>query len=372
MILQHPREREKAIGTARMASLCLPNSELHVGYHWNDSAALARALSDPERPAALLYPGDGAVDVLATPPTTPITLVVIDGTWAQTRKLLRVNPALAALPRVAFTPSAPSDYRIRKEPHAECVSTIEALVYVLGALEGDAERFRPLLDPFRAMVDSQIGYAQTVRAVRMKHARGPRAPRTVEPPSARLPGWVRARSGHMVCVSAEGIGWPYAMRGPDLALPYPDELIHWVARRLATGETFERVIAPVHPLAPNTTTHTALSAETIHGGVSPEVFLADWRAWARDDDLLCAWGLIAFELLEGAGAFVPEGRFDFRELARLASGHVVRTAGAFITLLGLPEAPTDEPAAVVCAGRAGERLEALMQVARHFLNRPAA
>jgi len=63
VLLQHPRERDVAIGTARMASLCLPNSELHVGVRWQGSSALARALSDPSRPAALLYPGEGAIDV---------------------------------------------------------------------------------------------------------------------------------------------------------------------------------------------------------------------------------------------------------------------------------------------------------------------
>src|SRR3954469_859415 len=86
VLLQHPREREVPIGTAHMASLCLPNSELHVGVHWRDSAALARALSDPTRPAALLYPGEGAIDIVQNPPRTPVTLVVVDGTWAQTRK----------------------------------------------------------------------------------------------------------------------------------------------------------------------------------------------------------------------------------------------------------------------------------------------
>src|SRR6478609_8486264 len=61
VLLQHPRERDMAIGTARMASLCLPNAELHVGVRWQGSTALAEALSDPARPAALLYPGEGAI-----------------------------------------------------------------------------------------------------------------------------------------------------------------------------------------------------------------------------------------------------------------------------------------------------------------------
>ena len=63
------------------------------------------------------------------------------------------------LPRYAFEPDRPSEYRIRREPRAEYVSTIEAVVQALAALEGDRERFAPLLAPFRAMVDAQLGYA---------------------------------------------------------------------------------------------------------------------------------------------------------------------------------------------------------------------
>ena len=40
VILQHPRERDMPIGTARMAQLCLRDSELHVGIRWGESAAL--------------------------------------------------------------------------------------------------------------------------------------------------------------------------------------------------------------------------------------------------------------------------------------------------------------------------------------------
>ena len=87
--LQHTRERGVAIGTARMASLCLPNSELHVGVDWVGSPALARVLGDPERPPALLFPGDDAIDITRDPPIGPITLVVVDGTWRQVKKVVR-------------------------------------------------------------------------------------------------------------------------------------------------------------------------------------------------------------------------------------------------------------------------------------------
>jgi len=149
VILQHPRERDMPIGTARMASLCLPQAELHVGVRWTDSAPLARALGDPTRPPILLYPGPGARDILREPPRGPVTLVVVDGTWAQAKTVVRDNPVLHALPRYAFATPEPSQYRIRREPRAEYVSTIEALMHVLGVLEGEPARFRSLLDPLR-------------------------------------------------------------------------------------------------------------------------------------------------------------------------------------------------------------------------------
>ena len=52
VILQHPREKEKPIGTARMASLCLPRAELHVGLRWDASLLGYHPI--------LLYPGPGA------------------------------------------------------------------------------------------------------------------------------------------------------------------------------------------------------------------------------------------------------------------------------------------------------------------------
>ena len=157
------------IGTARMAHLCLPNSELHVGVDWENSTELHRALSDAQRPAMLLYPSESAADVGEAPPTRPLTLVVVDGTWSQAKKMARDNPILANLPRLTFQPERPSDYRIRREPKPHCVSTIEALMYVLGILEGDPTRFRQLLEPFHRMINRQIELKEQNRTIPCRH-----------------------------------------------------------------------------------------------------------------------------------------------------------------------------------------------------------
>jgi DTW domain-containing protein YfiP len=359
VLLQHPREREVAIGTARMASLCLPNSELHVGVDWGDSAALRRALSDPARPAALLYPGDGAVDIVAHPPDGAVTLVVVDGTWSLTRKLVARNPVLAALPRYAFTPPAPSEYRIRREPTESFVSTLEALVHVLGALEGDPERFRAMLAPFRAMIDAQIACEVTQRNHR---GRRPRPPR---PPRPRALSALHDRAADVVCVIGEASAWP--RRPADRAAPWPEELIQWAAHRPATGERFEALIAPEHPLAPGTAAQTGLDEGDLLRGEARADALARWRAFVRDTDVVCSWGVFGTTLLEAAGGFLPATRVDLRRVARAEANGNVGSPGAYLSRLG---GSADGLAALAC-GRAGQRLAHIAALARHLADQTA-
>ena len=100
VVLQHPRERHKAIGTARIAALCLPNAEILVGFDFEHDERARSLLADPDAPAVLLYPSPDARDLKSDPPTGPVTLVVLDGTWSQSRSLLRDNSWLQSLPKV--------------------------------------------------------------------------------------------------------------------------------------------------------------------------------------------------------------------------------------------------------------------------------
>ncbi len=337
LFLQHPRESRVAIGTARMAHLCLPNSELHIGLDFGRNAVVARALSDPERPAALLFPAPDAPDILLNPPDGPLTLVVVDGTWSQARKLVRYNPFLAALPRYAFQPPATSIYQIRREPHEDCVSTIEALVFVLGALEGDPTLALAMLDPFRKMIAFQVERAETTQQPRSRIRCRPLA----EPPP--VPAWMTRRDD-LVLISGEANAWP---RQPPP--PFPDELIHWVAVRPATGEFFEAVVAPRNALSPTTPIYTELPAKDLLAGESWEGFLARWHAFLRPSDVLGSWGTHFSGLLERGGGQLPVTRVDFREVARKVLNCRFGNLEAWrVTLSGQPEP--------MGRGRAGLRL----------------
>ncbi len=352
VLLQHPRERDMPIGTTRMASLCLPNAELHVGVHWRDSSALASALSDPARPPVLLYPGPGAIDIGQHPPHTPVTLVVVDGTWSQTRTLLRENPQLAALPRYSFVAAQPSEYRIRRPPKAAYVSTLEALVYVLGALEGEPERFKTMLIPFRAMVDAQIACTQACSQRRVRH------PRTARTRPSAWPPCFEERPKDLVCVVGEANAWPYLY--PTRERAFPDELIQLSACRVHTGETFDAVLAPRHPLAPRTALHIGVPEERLLSGAPIPEVLEQWRSFVRDSDLVCTWGHYAATLFDAVGGFLPEARLDMRHIARVHFKGKVGTAEELAERIGIV------PQAGIGLGRSGMRLAQLAAITRHF------
>ncbi|MEE4886324.1 DTW domain-containing protein [Pseudomonas alliivorans] len=153
LILQHPDEAKHALNTARLAALGLSNAQLRIGEVFKDLEAL---LSLPGYQPRLLFPGDAAQRLTAgQTETLPTLLVVPDGTWRKARKLLHLNPLLAALPRVTLGEVPASRYRLRKAPGPDALSTLEAIVHALQTLEAPAS-FEALLTPFDALIDGQI------------------------------------------------------------------------------------------------------------------------------------------------------------------------------------------------------------------------
>jgi DTW domain-containing protein YfiP len=122
--------------------------------------------------SVLLYPDDpdglNTVDNLAVPwpATLPRRLVVLDGTWRKSRKLLHLNPALQRLPRLALVQPPPSQYSIRKAHQPDQLSTLEATCHALAQLEQAPERYAPLLAAFGAFIDQ---FAVSAEAGERRH-----------------------------------------------------------------------------------------------------------------------------------------------------------------------------------------------------------
>ena len=164
LILQHPLEVDHAKGSARLLHLSLPHSQLVVGEVFDDTV-LRGLLTAPWQTqsvaaprAVLLYPktGDGTcarLDPAWLQHPTQIRLVVLDGTWRKSRKMLHQNPLLQQLPRLALHDLPASHYHVRQAHRPNQRSTLEATCAALAQLEGDAQRFAPLLAAFDGFVE---------------------------------------------------------------------------------------------------------------------------------------------------------------------------------------------------------------------------
>jgi DTW domain-containing protein YfiP len=169
LILQHPQEQDRALGTAGLVVSTLANAMLVVGLSWrNLGHALKDETAEP-RDWGVLYLGSAhtagqkgplvAVDRKGEPLADQAAaraglkgIVALDGNWAQAKALWWRNAWLTKLRRFVIVPEAPSLYgNLRKEARPDAVSTLEAVGFALSALEGGDARER-LVAPFRDLL----------------------------------------------------------------------------------------------------------------------------------------------------------------------------------------------------------------------------
>ena len=155
LILQHPQEQDRALGTARLTAMHFKDAVVKIGLSWPSlSKALGRTVHDPSR-WAVLYLGSAKVADLDTdaeivainrkgevePHQRAILsdiegIVLLDGTWSQAKALWWRNAWMLKCQRVILGPSRPSRYgELRREPRRDGLSTIEAAAMLLSSLE---------------------------------------------------------------------------------------------------------------------------------------------------------------------------------------------------------------------------------------------
>lgn len=134
VVVRHLRESFKSTGTVRAAALVLPELKcLEYGETGEPARYELEALTGEG--TYLLFPGEA---------TTPWEgaqvkrLVVLDGTWRQTRRMFQRLPPLQGLPRLTLPEKTDRVLRLREGKLAEGRSTFEAIADALELLEGPA------------------------------------------------------------------------------------------------------------------------------------------------------------------------------------------------------------------------------------------
>jgi DTW domain-containing protein YfiP len=109
--------------------------------------ALLRLLGDPQWQPYLVFPGEyaapervvlsvAALDVADAAPARRPLFILLDGTWAEARKMFGRSPFLDHLPVLSLQPERPSHYRLRRSRRDDHFCTSEVAALCLG-LAGD-------------------------------------------------------------------------------------------------------------------------------------------------------------------------------------------------------------------------------------------
>lgn len=152
-MIRHSQERVRTTNSGRWAALSLSRCEIV------DHAVAGEPLDFSRIPtsgAAVLFPSPAS----GIPSPLPQTLLVLDATWSQARRMLQRIPELQTLPRLSI-PGVLAE-RLRQPTVKGGMSTIEALAAALELL-GDAEAAGALTRTWRLAVDRGLSLRRSTQ-----------------------------------------------------------------------------------------------------------------------------------------------------------------------------------------------------------------
>jgi hypothetical protein len=316
-------------------------------------------LADPGRRNVVLYPAaDARPAAELRGQEASLRVFIIDGTWWQAKKLWKINPWLHALPAYRLNPSTPGQYRIRREPAAHCLATIEAVTQFLDIIGDEEGAHAQLLRPFQVMVEKQIAHAQSpTRIPRLR--KPPRTKRVCQPLQELVDSQPK-----LLLVYAEGNGWPLSKpRVGAYAEAEAVELMQWLAIRPATGEKFHALVQ-TQMRAPSALYQQGLTDADLASAISKKEFLQRWQEFTRGDDVWCTWGHASEFLMKQAGG-TSSAALNLQQVCNICIGSRMRHVDSALQALDAAPATAEFP------GRGGLRIMQMAATVRELIPRYA-
>jgi DTW domain-containing protein YfiP len=174
----HPKEfKEEKVGTGRITSLQLENSQILMGVNFSDNATVNSLINDCD--CYILYPTPDSINISqgdndffksyglsgARSSKKPQekekekVIFIIDSTWSFAKKILKLSTNLSQLRAISFENKEISKFVFKQQPYPECLSTIESTLKVLTLLKQrgiEKVELDEFLNPFEKLLEQQI------------------------------------------------------------------------------------------------------------------------------------------------------------------------------------------------------------------------
>ena len=306
LILQHRRERMHPFNTARIVNRTLTNGQL-ICERNEDLAQMRIPISEN---AGLLYPSkDATLLTEVSPQQRPDQLIILDGTWHHAKTLYRDVAALQRLPKYKLAPTQPGNYRIRMEPNATALSTLEAVWAALTQLEPETENIDALMVAFDCMIEKQLNHPQSVYSgltIKPKKIPNANVPKSITQPAGNI---VLAFGEATPIDYAEVDGWNDLNRKRTRSSDPP---VYWCAHRLggrSAEDRFSCFLDGGRALASKFYQFMDLQPSDFEDAVSAAQFATRWKNFIGEDDLLLVYNHNALKLINNCG-IEPTGHLE--------------------------------------------------------------
>lgn len=164
IILQHPTEAKRPLGTAKILSLSLANCRTFIGENFTEHNELNQLLAQDDYLHQVLFLDNESKEINGQKIDSDQKqrIILLDGTWKKAYKMWQLSTNLHGLPKVHLDTELSGNYRVRKAPKDNALSTAEAGYHVLsqldldGSIVEDGDKFDSILIAFDNMIEFHI------------------------------------------------------------------------------------------------------------------------------------------------------------------------------------------------------------------------
>lgn len=143
LLLMYDDEILKPSNTGRLIADLITDTHAYIWYRTEPNTKMLALLTDPQWCPIVIFPAEYATQerVLPIESSIPSILkdkrplfILLDGTWAQAKKMFRKSPYLDQFPVLSFAPEKLSQYIVRKATKECQLATAEVASLVLDSL----------------------------------------------------------------------------------------------------------------------------------------------------------------------------------------------------------------------------------------------